>query len=165
MCGCSYSKINTDDEQSGMHDFIDNRQEFIDEAFTLTISENIIIKDLEKSKTEIKFTMQNISNIIYGYGHFWILAKYTEGQWKSVPNVSNIPMLVPSLMETIHANDYQDKIINWNYYHDELLPGKYIIILNQFWRLNDRLDINREFPQEVLIIEFEIELNTPVTLN
>jgi len=147
--------------------FEDMRQGRIDFITAGETSENITLAgEPEASPTGISFTLENRSDMDFGYGHPYDLVRYEDGRWLAVPFVNDAAFTMPLL--TLRPGRSDLYAIDWGWIFGELPPGRYMFI-RDFMRLDESFveydgehetwsSIHIRYPtKEYLMIEFTID--------
>jgi hypothetical protein len=135
------------------HPRSENRQEQIDFVVTHFTNSNVFeLENVVTSLTEISFTLRNNSNQLFGYGSFFELARYENGDWIAV---SYIPELVAwtSILYTLPSGMIRSYSFDLEWLFGVLEPGRYKFF-REYFHLDDEIRFSEFSVREYVMVEF-----------
>ena len=146
--------------QAVTQEMLDLRMNYIAEATSNPANLIVLVGDVEVSRTEIAFSLENTTTSEFSYGSPWDLARYENGRWLPVTHLPGRGGGAwTSIGFSVQGGGIQQYRQNFEWHFGELPPGRYMFIRDGWlgeWNPNQ----DRVFA----LVEFEITVATPMNL-
>lgn len=94
------------------------------------------IKDNTLSNIGLTMILKNQSNINLQYGNPYTIEEYKEGYWKTVNLINEMAFNLPAY--GLKKGESKEINVNWEYGYGKLFKGKYRIVKNFDYEVNDK---------------------------
>jgi hypothetical protein len=121
----------------------------------------VLVGEVEVSRTEIDFSVQNTSDENFNYGSGWDLARFENGEWIPVPNLPGEGGAITAEGHWLQGGGIQQYRINFRQRFGELMPGEYAFVRDGSVGGWDTRSYERTF----VLVKFEITEETPLALS
>jgi len=140
-----------------MRDFRATR---IAEALTNPCGRIVPVGSVDVSRTEIAFSLQNVTTYEFSYGAPWDLAFYSNGNWLPVTHLPGAGGSGwPAIGFSLQGGGIKNYRQNFEWHFGELLPGRYMFIRDG-WLGEWSMDRDSVYA----LVEFIVTENCPVSL-